>query len=438
MIALEPAALAALPKAKLRELAKLTTPRLNRYIPHRPHPKQQAFLLLGHSEGFYGGSGGGGKSAALLMAALQYADVPGYSALLLRKTFAQLVKGSALIPLSQEWLTQSDASFNGETKAWTFPSGARLEFGYLASDSDRFNYASAEYQFIGFDEVTDFTEASYRFLFSRLRRREGMGVPLRVRSASNPIGPGFEWVKHRFVDPGAPDRPFIRAKLSDNPSLDQDGYRQSLSHLDPITRAQIENGDWTARHGGSIFRREWFEIVDELPAQASLVRYWDLAASTPVEGEDPDWTVGCLMARSREGVFYIADVARARLRPQPRDALIRQTAMLDGKHVPVLFEQEPGASGVSQTHYFVTSLLPGWQVAGERPTGEKIVRAAPLSSQAEAGNVKLLRGAWNAVFLDELEAFPVSCAHDDQVDAASGAFARLAQGRMPGDYGLTL
>ncbi len=437
MTAIQPEAVARLPKAKLRELARLTTPRLTKYIPCVPHPKQQAFLLLNHPEAFYGGAGGGGKSAALLMAALQYVDLPGYSALVLRKTFAQLTKGSALIPLSQEWLAGSDAHWNGETKTWSFPSGARLEFGYLQSDGDRFNYASAEYQFVGFDEVTDFTESSYRFLFSRLRRREAIGIPLRVRAASNPIGPGFEWVKARFVDPGLPDRPFIRAKLADNPSLDQESYRQSLAHLDPITRAQIEDGDWSARHGGSMFRREWFEIVDALPAIAARVRFWDLAASDLMEAEDPDWTAGCLMLRSVEGVYYIADLVRTRTRPSPRDQLIKQLAELDGRRTPIVLEQEPGASGKAQVHHFVTSLLAGWPVRGERSSGEKTVRAQPLSSQAEVGNVKLVRGAWNAAFLDELEAFPFG-SHDDQVDAASGAFAMVSRLRPPGDFGITI
>jgi hypothetical protein len=79
-----------LPPASLERLARLATPRLTKYIPHKPHPRQAAFLLLDGREAMYGGSAGGGKSVALLMGALQYVDCPGYHALILRRTFAQL------------------------------------------------------------------------------------------------------------------------------------------------------------------------------------------------------------------------------------------------------------------------------------------------------------------------------------------------------------
>lgn len=51
-----------------------------------------------------------------------------------------------------------------------------------------------------------------------------------------------------------------------------------------------------------------------------------------------------------------------------------------------------------------------------------------MAAQAERGNIRLIRGNWNAQFLDEMYAFPEG-AHDDQVDAASGAFNALAIGR---------
>jgi hypothetical protein len=96
-------------------------PRLNKYIPVLPHPRQQAFLWLLCREAFYGGSAGGGKSAALLMGALQYVETPGYAAVLLRRTFADLVKPGSLIPMSHEWLRPTDAKWNGERKEWTLP-----------------------------------------------------------------------------------------------------------------------------------------------------------------------------------------------------------------------------------------------------------------------------------------------------------------------------
>ena len=402
------------------------------YCPHEPHPKQWAALLYSGKELLYGGAAGGGKSDYLLMAALQYSDVKGYSALLLRRTFTQLDKADGMIQRSHEWLSGTKAQWNGTERRWTFPSGARIEFGHLQRETDRFNYQSAAYQMVGFDELTQFTEVQYRYLFSRLRRLEGSNVPLRMRSASNPGGEGHEWVKARFVEPGDPSRPFLSAKLSDNTSLDRDSYRASLSHLDPITRRQLESGDWTARVAGGLFKREAFRVVEQLPVGESLtsVRFWDLAATEAVDGKDPDWTVGVLMHRDRSGRIYVGEVTRFRARPGQRDTWIRNTAEMDGVRVPIALEQEPGASGKSQLEYLVRNVLPGFRVKGFRPTGDKVTRAGPFASQVDVGNVALVRGPWLGAYLDELEAFDGSGAgHDDQVDASSGAFGFLNEQR---------
>lgn len=230
------------------------TARLRGYCPHTPHPKQAEFLALTTREALYGGAAGGGKSDALLMAALEYAHVPTYSALLLRRTYADLALPGAIMDRASTWLAGTDAEWNGTDKRWTFPSGATLSFGYLDSERDRFRYASAEFQFIGFDELTQFPEAWYRFLFSRLRRTAGVGVPLRMRAATNPGGLGHEWVRRRFV--AAPDaaRPFVPALLVDNPSLDADEYLASLAELDATTRAQLERGVWIRDTEGLVYQ----------------------------------------------------------------------------------------------------------------------------------------------------------------------------------------
>jgi len=424
-----PAQVAALSPAKRARLAHLLTPRMaSGFCPHQPFPKQIAALLLPHREILYGGAAGGGKSDWLLMGALQYVDVPGYAALLLRRTFAQLEKANGLVARAKAWLSATPAVWNGANMRWTFPSGATLEFGHLQHEDDKHNYQSAEYAYIGFDELTQFAESQYRYLFSRLRRLKGSAVPLRIRAASNPGGEGHDWVRARFALPeGRPDRPFVPATMADNAFLDREDYAASLANLDPVTRRQLEDGDWTARSVGALFRREWFSsIVDALPAGAPGVRYWDLAATEPnAEATDPDWTASCRMHRGSDGALYIADVRRLRARPGERDKAIRAVAELDGRGLPIVIEQEPGASGKSQVEYLVRDLLSGWTVSGDRKTGDKFTRAGPLASQAQIGNVRLLRGTWISAFLDELEAFPDG-SHDDQVDAASGAFATLS------------
>lgn len=221
--------------------------RLPAVIPHRPSPKQMAFLAYEGREALYGGAAGGGKTDALLMAALQYIDYPGYSAILLRRSYTDLALPGAIMDRAREWLSDK-ARWDRETHTFHFPSGAKLAFGYIASSADRYRYQSAEFQYIGWDEITEFPmEEDYTFMFSRLRRTETlMDVPLRVRTASNPVGQGLYWVKKRFIDAPTKERIFIPATFTDNPFIDQDSYRLSLKELPEALQKKLIEGDWTA------------------------------------------------------------------------------------------------------------------------------------------------------------------------------------------------
>ena len=403
------------------------------YIPHKPTAKQLAFLLLENSEALYGGAAGGGKSDALLMAALQYVDQPDYSALLLRRSYADLALPGALMDRAKEWLIPTEAHWRESSKTWTFPSGATLSFGYLEHTGDEYRYQSTEFAFIGFDELTQFEEKQYRYMFSRLRRLADSTVPLRMRTASNPGGIGHEWVRSRFIDddPLNQRRVFISARLPDNPYLDQDAYVESLDQLDPITRRQLLDGDWSARQPGNLFQREWFDVVEDVPVFINKsVRYWDLAATPKRPGTDPDYTVGARIDYASDGLYYLVDVQRLRGTPADVERRIAQTAAVDGASTHIVIEQEPGASGVNTIYNYVTRVLPEFTVRGQRSTGSKLERAGPVSSQAEVGNIRLLRGMWVAEFLDEGEAVPFG-GHDDQVDALSGAMMRLRSGQYP-------
>ena len=419
--------------------ARVVTPDLPVYIPHCPTVRQQATLDLDQREVLYGGAAGGGKTDLLLMAALLFVEVRQYAAVIFRRTFAQLSRADGLLARAQEWLAPTDAkpaeTVNGFPTRWDFPSGAVLEFEHMQHESDKFNHQGAAYDFIGFDELTQFSESQYRYLFSRLRRLEGSTIPPRVRSTSNPGGVGHDWVQTRWAIPretvplahvGPKGRVFIPAKLADNPHLDRAAYVESLMELDPVTREQLLNGDWSVRDQGGVLRREWFEIVDAAPARPERkVRYWDMAATEQKPGADPDWTVGCLLSK-QGGTYYVEDVRRFRRDPAAVEAIVCQTADLDGRGTKVVLEQEPGSSGKTVIAAYLRALA-GFTVSGDRVTGSKTSRAGPFASQAQAGNVKLVRGAWIADFLDECDAFPGG-AHDDQVDAASGAFTELARG----------
>jgi predicted phage terminase large subunit-like protein len=414
---------------------------LTKYCPHQPNPKQQAFLWLTGREAFYGGAAGGGKSDALLMAALQFASIPDYRAVLIRRTFPQLSAPGGLMDRARRWLTPTDAKWAEQDKEWRFPSGAVLKFAFLDIEKDRDNFEGHEYQFVGFDELTQFREEDYEFVsFSRSRKpKEGplANVPIRARSASNPGGRGHDWVKRRFIEEGRENgRIFIPAKVFDNDALDVEQYvDESLSHLSPLLRAQLLDGDWSVSLPGSLFRREWFDTAS-LPQKLRWVRFWDLAATEPSpDNKDPDYTVGLKMGFDPEnGLWYVAHVARIRARPQGVEQLVKETADTDGRHVKVWIEQEPGSSGKNTIDHYSRRVLPEYEIRGLRSTGSKEERSGPVSSKAEQGLVKIVRASWNEAFLSEVAQFP-SGSHDDQVDALSGAFTVLAQNRGPMSVG---
>lgn len=176
----------------------------------------------------------------------------------------------------------------------------------------------------------------------------------------------------------------------------------------------------TALEGG-LFKRGWFDIVGAAPNDAARVRYWDKAGT---ESSSADYSAGVLMARDSDGVFYVESIIRGRWSALDRERVIRQTAEMDGRAVTIWVEQEPGSGGKESAEATIRSLA-GWSVYAERVTGDKLTRTQPFAAQCEARNVKLVRGDWNVAFLDELTIFP-NGRHDDQVDAASAAFAKLA------------
>lgn len=177
---------------------------------------------------------------------------------------------------------------------------------------------------------------------------------------------------------------------------------------------------------GGMFKRSWFEIVDAAPANARRVRRWDLAATSAAPGGDPDWTVGLKMAEA-DGVYYVEHVERMRESAAKVEAAIVNTAKADGIATMVRLPQDPGQAGKAQAAYLVGKLA-GFDARATPETGSKEVRATPVSAQAEAGNVKLVRGPWVEAFLEEVSMFP-NAAHDDQVDALAGAFGAMQGGK---------
>jgi hypothetical protein len=222
-------------------------------VPHYPHPKQLEFLRLTDREALYGGAAGSGKSDTQLIGAAQYVHVPGYAALLVRKTYKDLAMPGAIMSRALEWWRgRFGIKWSEEDRRFTFPSGATITFGYLESENDKDKYQGAEIQYLGVDEATQFPENRVRYLTSRLRRLAGSEVPIRARFTANPGGIGHDWVYRGFVAEGSKGA-FVQAFARDNPSLDLAEYELTLDSLDPITKKQLKEGIWIRDGGGLVY-----------------------------------------------------------------------------------------------------------------------------------------------------------------------------------------
>jgi predicted phage terminase large subunit-like protein len=177
---------------------------------------------------------------------------------------------------------------------------------------------------------------------------------------------------------------------------------------------------------GGMFKRHWFKIVEAAPAGLRFVRAWDLAASVPKVGSDPDYTVGLKMGKDAAGNYWIVDVVRDRISALAVEQLMLSTATQDTISTTIKLSQDPGQAGKGQVQQQVR-MLAGYTVKAAPETGSKEVRAEAFAAQCEAGNVSLVKGLWVPAFLDEIEVFPFG-SHDDQVDTAANAFNELALG----------
>ena len=222
---------------------------------------QESFLAAGETDVLYGGSAGGGKSYAMLVDPLRYAHRAAHRALILRRSMPELRE---LIDKSRELYPKAfpGCKYREVEKLWNFPSGAKIEFGFLERDADVYRYQGQAYSWIGFDEITHLpTEFSWNYLASRLRTTDSNIVPY-MRCTANPGGVGANWVKKRYINPCEPNdsfigkdglsRKFIPARLQDNPYLARDGrYEKMLNALPPTQRKQLLEGNWDVAEGAA-------------------------------------------------------------------------------------------------------------------------------------------------------------------------------------------
>lgn len=296
----------------------------------RPQEKQREFMSRLEDEALYGGAAGGGKSDCALAEALRQVHIPHYRGLILRKTYPQL---SELIDRSHEIYLPSnpDAVYNESKHVWTFPSGAKIYFGSLAHPSDKYNYQGKRYDFIDFDELTQFTFDEYSYLFSR-NRPNGKNIRCYIRAQANPGGVGHGWVKERFITPAPPmttiwervkiifpdgseqirkkSRIFVPSTVFDNKILinNDPSYLTRLASLPEKERAALLYGDWNS-FSGQVFS-EWRDNIEgyddginthvirpfKIPPEWRIFRGFDWGYSRP-------FSVGWY-AVDREGKMY--------------------------------------------------------------------------------------------------------------------------------------
>jgi predicted phage terminase large subunit-like protein len=180
-----------------------------------------------------------------------------------------------------------------------------------------------------------------------------------------------------------------------------------------------------------LFNVSHLQTTDAVPDQVNLlmVRAWDLAATAATGDNDPDWTVGLKLSCNIAGTYTVLDVVRMRGTPRQVEEIIVATAAADGPTVRIGLPEDPGQAGRSQIAYLV-SRLRGFQVSASRETGGKTLRATPVASQMDAGNIAIVAAKWNHALLDELKEFPFG-RKDDQVDALSRAFGMLIEAVRP-------
>lgn len=428
----------------------------------------------------YGGGAGGGKSFGLLLDCLRDINRPRYGVTLFRRLTTDIRMEGAIWDQSQEIYPLLGGIGRSQALLWRFPSGAKIKMAHMEHEKTRFGYQGAQIAYIGFDELTHFTEKQFWYMVSR--NRSTSGAKTRIRATCNPdpdswvrrliawwiddatgwaipersgvvryfirIKDDLVWADSRvelFKKYGDQVKPksltFILSSVYDNPKLlEKDpSYLSNLEALSYVERMQLlgegrKGGNWKVRPAaGLIFKSEWFEPIAAVPPGTTFkVRFWDRAA-TPITATTPapDATVGTLLSRDRNGFFYIEDRIKMHDSAYKVEEKILSTAEKDGKGVIVGFRQDPGSAGKGEAEQLGRKIGErGYSFYYSTVTGDKLTYARPVSAMAEKKNIKIIKGDWNKSFLDVLENFDgQDGGKDDEVDSLTGGYDVLVNYR---------
>lgn len=428
---------------------------------------QTKFLKSSADVAIYGGAAGAGKTFAVLLEPLYHAHIKEFGAVIFRRNSTMVRNEGGLWDTSMTiypCIKNANAVPKETTLEWHFQSGATVKFAHLQYDSNVLSWQGAQIPLIIFDELTHFTKAQFWYMLSR--NRSTCGVKPYIRATTNPDS--TSWVRELidwWIDPetglAIPERSgvlryfinlndeliwantrdeiisrypnslpksftFVSASIFDNQKLlaADPNYLANLHALPRVERERLLNGNWNIKPAsGMYFKRYYFEQVEAVPATTTKVRYWDRASTKKTESNEPDYTVGLKIEKDHNNILYITDMIRIQESPLGVQTIIKNTAILDGISTRIGIEEDPGQAGVSEASH-LTRVLQGFNVKRNRVTKDKVTRSLPASAQAEAGNIRILKAAWNEAFFKELESFP-SGAHDDIIDALSGGFMMI-------------
>ena len=440
----------------------------------RPQPKQEIFLSSSADIVIFGGSAGGGKTWSLLLEPLRHAKNSGFGAVCFRRTYPEITNEGALWDESENIYPLLGAKPTRGNLQWEFASGAKISFAHMQHEKNLQDYQGSQIPLILFDQLEHFEAKMFFYMLSR--NRSVCGVKPYVRATCNPE-PGWladllawwiaedgyadlsragiiRWfvraneqivwgdsqqeLKERYPVLDAKSLTFIPATVYDNKILlEKDpGYLANLQALPLVDRERLlgdreRGGNWKIKpSAGKVFNRAWFRTVDAVPAGGVVVRRWDFAATEKeLAKNDPDYTASCLMLVVN-GNYYILDVTAEQIDPARIDTtyenLTRQDAARfarEKRRYLSRWEQEPGSAGKRESYRMVKRMA-GVDAKGLPSMADKLIRAKPLAAQTEAGNVSILPGEWNDMFLNHMHGQP-DLPHDDIMDAASGAFNDL-------------
>lgn len=224
-----------------------------------PHSgPQYDFCSRGEFEVLFGGAAGPGKTDCLIMEAVRYVGMDRYKGVIFRRTFPQLQE---IIDRCWHWYPQIGGHYSAGEHRWHWENGSWVQLSHMQHENNMYDHQGKEYHFAGFDELTQFLEAQYLYIHSRVRTTDP-SIPKRIRSTTNPGGIGHIWVKKRFVDvcpfgethidPATGfSRAFIPAKATDNPTLvlNDPGYIKQLEALPEVEKLRLLHGIWDIFEG---------------------------------------------------------------------------------------------------------------------------------------------------------------------------------------------